>query len=37
MIIRGQLMDGGKVIIETEGEGEEKHLIFRPQDMLQEQ
>ena len=37
MIIRGELMDGGRVIIETEGEGEEKHLTFRPQDMLQEQ
>ena len=34
MIIRGQLVDGGKVIIETEGEGDERCLKFRPQDML---
>ena len=35
MIIRGELVDGGRVIIETEGEGEEEHLAFRTQDMLQ--
>ena len=35
MIIRGELVDGGRVIIETEGEGEEEHLAFRMQDMLQ--
>ena len=34
MIIRGQLVDGGKVIIETEGEDDERCLKFRPQDML---
>jgi hypothetical protein len=34
MIIRGQLVDGGKVIIETEGNGDDRCLKFRPQDML---
>ena len=34
MIIRGDLVDGGKVIIETEGEGDSRKLKFRPQDML---
>ena len=34
MIIRGDLVDGGKVTIETEGEGGSRTLKFRPQDML---
>ncbi len=34
MIIRGQLVDGGRVIIETEGEGDARSLKFRPQEML---
>ena len=34
MIIRGDLVDGGKVIIETEGDGDSRTLKFRPMDML---
>lgn len=34
MIIRGELMDGGAVILEAEGEGEERHLAFRPKNQI---
>ena len=34
MIIRGELVDGGRVVIETEGEGDLQTLKFRPQDMI---
>ena len=34
MIIRGQLVDGGTVIIEKTGEPNEERLMFRTQDMI---
>ncbi len=34
MIIKGELMDGGAVIIEVEGEGEDRHLAFRPKNQI---